>query len=311
MNKHLAQLMNGFVFALVLCMTVMVWGADEPVKKNEPVKQVDTTVGVEGQYLFPWSGERVFAKPVNDRAVFLTRIAEIRPVEDTDDGKAKVMYDVRYLADMPGEYNLKDYLQDAFGDPVPGLPDMKVTVGELLPETHQGDLEQLEALGIPDLGGYRTALYVIGVLWLIPIIYLLFKKFYKPRPAPPAPVVPPPTLAEQLRPIVVKAQSGDLPPEELARLERLLLACWKERLNINEPSMLEEIQMLKANPDAGAILRAVETWLHAPPGTQVDESEINTLLEPYAKMQAVSELSVSGDEQSESDTGKLTAGGVA
>lgn len=300
---------------LVLSICVIVSAEDQPLAGTVPAKQVDTTVGVEGQYLFPWSGERLFAKPVNDRSIFLTRIADIRQLEDEGDGKAKVMYDIRYLADMPGQYNLNKYILDAFGEPVEGLPDMIVNVGELLPEVHQGDLEQLEALGIPDMGGYRMTLYIIGILWLLPIFYLLFRKFYKPRPAPPAPVAPPPTLADQLRPIVAKAQSGTLPPEQLARLERLLLACWKERLNINESSMLQQIRTLKAHPDAGAILRAVEMWLHAPPDQQISESEINTLLAPYSTMQAVEELHITPDGNSEinahADNRELTSGGVA
>jgi hypothetical protein len=59
----------------------------------------------------------------------------------------------------------------------------------------------------------------------------------------------------------------------------MLLNHWRERLNLTNERPADAIIALKQHAEAGALLRALEAWLHRPPGlTQVN---IQELLEPY------------------------------
>jgi hypothetical protein len=68
--------------------------------------------------------------------------------------------------------------------------------------------------------------------------------------------------------------------DEQAALERLLMGYWRDKLRLDEARMADMLQQLKRHAEAGAILRAVERWLHKP-GAAPGASEINALLEPY------------------------------
>ena len=102
--------------------------------------------------------------------------------------------------------------------------------------------------------------------------------------AAPVVVVPPPSFAERLRPLVEQAAAGKLTVEGQANLERLLMGYWRERLNVSDLGVAEALMKLKAHSEAGEILRAVERWLHRPGGATRDE--IASVLEPYRKVPA-------------------------
>lgn len=280
--------------------------AQDAVQGQVEIK-ADTSVGIEASYLLPWKGPELFAKPVNDRAVLLVRIADVK--EDPEQVGTKV-YDIRYIADMPGRYDLRKFLFDIDEKEVTELPSMPVVVTEVLPEKHDGALADLENMGLPEMGGYRKILYVLIGVWLIPIVLMFVRHYIRTRPEPIVPEPPAPTLADQLRPFIQNAQQGKLSPSQQAKLELLLIACWKQRLNIKSDSQWEVVQKLKAHEDAGSILRALEQWLHAPPAQRkIDDEQISRLLAPYEKLEAIEDLQLSG--QSGGGVTQVVKGGAA
>ena len=98
----------------------------------------------------------------------------------------------------------------------------------------------------------------------------------------PVVVIPPPSFAERLRPLVEEAAAGKLTVEGQANLERLLMGYWREKLNLPELRMAESLARLKAHAEAGELLRALERWLHRPGGAMRDE--VSMLLHPYRNM---------------------------
>ena len=86
-------------------------------------------------------------------------------------------------------------------------------------------------------------------------------------------------FAERIRPLVESAAAGTITLEDQTLLERLLMGCWREKLDLTEPRVAESILLLKQHPVAGELLRAMERWLHRPGGSSA--AEINPLLEPY------------------------------
>ena len=94
----------------------------------------------------------------------------------------------------------------------------------------------------------------------------------------------PVTLADVLRPLVKKAQAGELSESGQAELERTLLSVWRKRLKLDDADPAESIIKLRKHEEAGALLRELEKWLHKP--GSADDVNIAELLKPYEKLPA-------------------------
>jgi hypothetical protein len=94
-------------------------------------------------------------------------------------------------------------------------------------------------------------------------------------------------LEERLRPLVDRALRRELDLEGQARLERLLLGHWRRRLGWEGLPMDEALRRLRGHEEAGALIRALESWLHRPEG--VTTVDVGVLLAPYRDVAASSE----------------------
>jgi hypothetical protein len=99
-----------------------------------------------------------------------------------------------------------------------------------------------------------------------------------------APVQRAPTFAERLRPLVERAAAGGLSADEKAALERMLINHWQRRLGLAGADSGELIARLRQHTEAGALLRALEDWLHRPPGSA--KVEVELVLAPYRNLPA-------------------------
>jgi hypothetical protein len=161
-----------------------------------------------------------------------------------------------------------------------------VEVGSLLPESHTGDLFEVGGLALPSLGGYRALLVAGGVLWLLPVGWVVAKRFRR-KPAPAAVSAGAPrTLGDQLLPLVEAAIAGNLSTERSAELEMLLLAYWRRHRRIEGLSHKDAISRLREDAEAGELLRSLDRWLHLPPGDAVS-LDLNTLLSPYRAIEPI------------------------
>jgi hypothetical protein len=93
-----------------------------------------------------------------------------------------------------------------------------------------------------------------------------------------------PTFAERLRPLVERAAAGGLTADEKAALERMLINHWQRRLGLAGADSGELITRLRQHAEAGALLRALEDWLHRPPGST--KVEVESVLAPYRNLPA-------------------------
>jgi len=236
------------------------------------------TVGMEGQLeiILPEAG--LTAKTPDHKTPLLLRIAHTQP------HGTLTRYDLRYIGRVPGKHDLREYLFNTNGLPATNLPAMAVSVSGLLPEQHNGWLEE-QALHAPSLfGGYRAVAAVAVVLWVL-ALFVIFRVGRKPKPAPvEAPVQRPPTFAERLRPLVERAAAGGLTADEKAALERMLINHWQRRLGLAGTDSGELIARLRQHTEAGALLRALEDWLHRPPGSA--KVEVESMLAPYRNLPA-------------------------
>ncbi len=190
-------------------------------------------------------------------------------------------YDFTFYGLDPGSYDLRDYLRRKDGSTMDGVPEIPVTIRPTLPPGGQPKPHDPEHRKLPFVGGYKTLLIVGGVLWIGGLALLLFVGRRRGTAGEGDAGQRPASLAERLRPIVLQAREGKLDQEGQARLERLLLAVWRKRLHVENVSPAEAIRALREHPEAGALLRALEDWLHRPPGATTSEADLDALLSPY------------------------------
>jgi hypothetical protein len=87
-----------------------------------------------------------------------------------------------------------------------------------------------------------------------------------------------------MRPLVESVAAGQADDAAKAELERLLVAFWRARLDLRSVKAAAAIATIRAHPEAGALLRQVEAWLHQPvPPAAFD---LQALLAPYRSVSA-------------------------
>ena len=258
-------------YLALLCALVLGLAASA----QEP--QTRTTIGIEGRVVVEHSGAALVPVEAGEDAVLLLRIGEVEQLSDV-----RWRTELRFLSRRPGTFDLRESL--SFGPDRPigdAIPAILVQVDSLLPEDHQGDLDGIPGLDGPGAGGFSTIFRVVFALWLIPAVAWLIWRWHKrPRPEPIV-VEAVPTLAELLQPLVQRAIDGELDLEGQARLERLLLSYWRERLGLQAETQAAAVRAMRQHADAGELLRAVEAWLHRPDHAPADQLEVQTLLARY------------------------------
>ncbi|MEW6159761.1 MAG: hypothetical protein AB1813_20210 [Verrucomicrobiota bacterium] len=249
-----------------------------PQEKPVPTQDAEVgpqvpTVGMEGRLELTLPGPALDAKPVDIRSKVLVRVASTRP------HGTLIYYDLRYVGLEPGKFDLRDYLIRKDGSTVTNLAPIPVEIAGLLPPRHNGFLSPQPVEPFPMLGGYKVFIIGVAVVWLLLFIPLWRMGRHKSKAvivSGPAPAL---TLADRLQPLVEQAAQGTLSRDGQAQLERLLLTHWRERLGLAESSLLDSITRLREHPEAGALLRALEGWLHRPPGAE--KVDVAALLAPY------------------------------
>lgn len=235
------------------------------------------TVGVEGKIEVALPGTLLQARPVTDKAPLLLRVASTQPAARAEE----IRYDLRYIGLVPGAHDLKHYLVRADGSPAADLPAVPVTVAGVLAPDHQGQLVPDAGARWPFFGGYRGMMAGALVAWLALLVPLIRMGRKKRGDAVAEPPPEPPTFADRLRPLIDQAALGELSADDKGRLERMLLWYWRRKLNLGEQGPGEAIMTLRRHHEAGELLRALEQWLHRPPGKQVPATDVALLLEPY------------------------------
>lgn len=187
-------------------------------------------------------------------------------------------YDFEVYGLEAGRFDLADYLEAADPADPPRFSDIPLTITTELPAGLPRPAE-LEAAAPKRIGGYKTALWILGVLWAAGLIVLVLWKRRRPTTALAA--AAPPSLAERLQTLLTAAARGGLDAEQKARLERLILGYWHERLpDLAALPPSEALAALRHHDKAGPLLRQLETWLHAP-NSSVSHDRIDELLAPY------------------------------
>jgi hypothetical protein len=236
-------------------------------------------IGIEGTVSATLGRSDYQPKPLDDRTPLVLRIERVTPAPD-----GQFTYEFHYMGLEPGDYRLADYLVRPDGSAAVELGDATVTVNTILPPDHDGALNTYVPRPFPWMGGYRMLLAALAALWIIGFVIIarLGRRKLAVAAAPPPP--PPLTYAERMRPLLEAAAGGTLDTGGQAELERLMTGYWRQKLALPDHRMNAALAELRAHPEAGSLILALERWLHRPGGA--DPEEINNLLEPYRHLAA-------------------------
>jgi hypothetical protein len=229
-------------------------------------------LGVEQAAIITYAGPGLVVKPFRYGVAVNVRIAQV-----TERGGAKV-YDVRYLVNREGEHDLIEYLMTDNGSSLSGLPSFKVKGDPKLSKELEARVKETEDIGIEVRGHYQATLVALAVFWVAWLCALIFWR----RPKKPAVVAEPPplTVAEQLRLLLAELEQGGLSAEQKARLEMLMLRCWREGLVPADAPMADVLAAIAEGERTGEALGRLQRWLHRP-GSGVTDGEIVALLRQH------------------------------
>ena len=202
-------------------------------------------------------------------------------------------YDLEWTGLEPGSHDLKQYLVHKDGSSTDDLPAIVVEVEPTLAITTTEPTEP-EPVPAPRLAGYRTQQIVLGVLWGVGLLLLLFVG--KKRRVKVAPPIAKPTLADRLRPLVEAVATDKADTAAKAELERMLVSFWRLRLDLRHEKASTALATIRQHAEAGALLRQVELWLHAPEPPR--DFDLGKLLEPYRAVTADSLLPIAKEAAS-------------
>ncbi len=221
------------------------------------------------------AGSELIAAPVTMKAPIVVRVLTARPHGD------RFRYDLEWCGLEPGTYDLVQYLARKNGSSMDGVSAIAVTVTSAL---KKGVFEPSQPLpkASPRLDGYRTQQIVVGILWGVGLLAILFvgRKWRRAVVA----AARKPTLADRLRPLVEAVAAGTADDARKAELERLLVAFWRARLDLSSVKAAAAIAAIRQHEEAGALVRQIEAWLHMPvPPAAFD---VQALLAPYRAVSA-------------------------
>lgn len=257
----------------VICIAVLAIGATIFFWPRKADDSVNVPLGVEQAAIVTYSGPPVAVTPYKWGVAVNVRIAKA-----TEQAGARV-YDVRYIVNREGTFDLRDYLTAEDGSPLDGLPSFQFHGDPKLSKHLDTRIQETEEVTIEVGGHYYATLIGLGVVWIVWLLLLIFYKRAKP-PQAAAPPPPEPTLAELLRAYLAQLEADTLDAAAKAKLEMLLLRRWREEVAESEKSMSTALDAIGRNEKNGESLRQLERWLHHP-NPNIRREEIAAVLNRY------------------------------
>ena len=242
-----------------------------------PKKEVDSLnvpLGVELAAIVTYSGPSIAVAPYKWGVAVNVRIAEV--IERPE----KRIYDLRYIVNRAGTFDLKEYLVADDGSRLDGLPAFKFTGDPKLSKNLDTRIQETEAIRVDVGGRYYEIMAALAVLWIAWLLLLIFYKRPRP-PAEPEAAPPGPTLAEMLRAFLAQLEGGTLDAAAKAKMEMTLLQCWRNELALRDVPMSTVLGAIACSEKTGEPLRKLQHWLHHP-ASPVQSAEIAALLSSHA-----------------------------
>lgn len=235
---------------------------------------LNVPLGVEQAAIITYGGPDLVVKPFKWGVAVNVRIAQVRGVPG-----ARV-YDVRYLVNREGDYDLRDYLAADSGVVPEGLPVFRFHGDPKMSKELEARIKETEQVGVQVGGRYYTKLTALGIAWLVCLYPLIF--WGRPKRVAPPPAAPAPTQAEELHGLLGRLRDGTLDAAGQARMEMILLRCWRAGLLDASAPMSAALAAVARDGRRGEGLRRLQDWLYRRESAVTPE-EIAALVAPHAR----------------------------
>lgn len=253
---------------LIAIAVVVAWFI--PTKRDD---SLNVPLGVEQAAIVTYSGPPVAVTPYKWGVAVNVRIAKV-----SGQSGARI-YDVRYIVNRAGTFDLKDYLTGENGSALEGLPSFKFTGDPKLSKALDARIQETEEVRVDVGNHYYAVLAALGVFWIVWLLLLIF--WGRAKPLKTVAVPPEPTLAEMLRAFLVQLEAGTLDAAAKAKMEMLLLRRWREELSLAGVPMNAALDAIARSEKTGNPLRQIQDWLHRPE-SKIGREEIAAVVAPYA-----------------------------
>ncbi len=230
-------------------------------------------LGVEQAAIVTYSGPLLAVAPYKWGVAVNVRIAEVTERPD------RRIYDLRYIVNRAGTFDLKDYLVADDGSTLERLPAFKFEGDPKLSKNLDTRIQETEEIRVDVGGQYYETMAVLALLWIGWLLLLIFWKRPQP-PAVPDAGPPPPTLAEMMRSFLAQLEAGTLNADAKAKMEMIMLQCWRNELALNAEPMHTSLDQIASHGSTGEALKKLQHWLHHP-NSFVPSADIAAVIKPY------------------------------
>jgi hypothetical protein len=230
-------------------------------------------LGVEQAAVVTYSGPLLAVAPYKWGVAVNVRIAEVTEKPD------RRVYDLRYIVNRAGTFDLKDYLVADDGSTLEGLPAFKFEGDPKLSKNLDKRIQETEEIRVDVGGRYYEWMALFALLWIGWLLLLIFWK----RPKPPAELDagrPPPTLAEMVKTFLAQLEAGTLNADAKAKMEMVMLQCWRNELALGNEPMNSALAHIASNGKTSEALKKLQHWLHHP-SSSVPSADIAAVIKPY------------------------------
>jgi hypothetical protein len=238
-------------YAVVLGAVVMVINRPRREKASDVL---EVPLGVEEAVIITSDDRPLEPVPFAYGVGLNVRIANMREVA------GRRVYDVRYIVNRAGDFDLKDYLRCSDGAAATGVASFKVRGLERLSKDIETRIAETEDTRVVIPARYYETLTVLGVAWIGWLMLLIFWK--RKRVHEELPAVAGMTLADQIRGYLEQFESGRLDAGQQARLEMLIFRQWRQERAWTKRTMADSVAAFRADPEVAEAYAELENWLH-------------------------------------------------
>ncbi|MBI1338342.1 MAG: hypothetical protein GC164_15475 [Phycisphaera sp.] len=237
---------------------------------------LEVPLGVEHALALSYSGPELTVKPYSYGVAVSLRIAGIKE----HDGRRT--YDIRYMLNRGGTYNITDYLTTVEGVDPAGMPAFTVRGLESLSEGVDKRIQELSKVNIEIWHYYYETMTLVVALWVLWLGLIVFWPREREAVEENAgPFVDP--FPARLRGYLDLVAQGKLVEADKARMEMMLIDHWRTELPITGLRMHATVRRIGDDPRFEAAYHAMVDWLHNP-ATSVTNAQLVEHLSPYTRV---------------------------
>jgi hypothetical protein len=244
--------------AVTLLALVALAGVGSHLLRRKPPPDRSATevpLGVEEAVIIRYKGPRLVPRPYRRGTSVNVRIADQQRTGDVG------VYDVRYVINLPGQFDLTEYLMAADGSPLDDLPKFSVRGLTSLTKDLETRIREIQPVQVTIWHGYRETLVGLGIFWIAWLAGLIFvgrpKRIVQVADAPE-----PPSIRQRIAGLLAALQTRSLSVEEKAELEALLLLDWRDQLDLHHERMAGCCRKIAESESCGKPYAVLRSWLH-------------------------------------------------